>query len=127
MKGVATDAGPVRPETSVGRHLLAELHDCDPDRLRYVDDLREVLLDAADRSSATVVGLAFHQFRPEGASGVLLIAESHVAIHSWPEHAYLAMDVFTCGEEMDAELVIELVKEGVDADRVQVRALERGF
>lgn len=120
-------AGRHPPTTCVGRHYIVELHGCDPDRLRYADDLREVLLHAAEEASATVVGFAFHQFRPEGASGVLLIAESHVALHTWPEHAYMAMDVFTCGEEMDPELAIDIVKEGVDADHVRVRTLERGF
>jgi len=120
-------SAPRPPHTSVGRHHLVELLGCDPDRLRWADDLREVLLRAAERASATVVGFTFHQFRPEGASGVLLIAESHISLHTWPEHAYMAMDVFTCGEEMDAEVAIEVVKEGVDADDVRVRTLDRGF
>lgn len=118
---------PSRPHTRVGRHHIVELVGCDPDRLRWADDLREVLLRAAEEASATVVGFTFHQFRPEGASGVLLIAESHISLHTWPEHAYMAMDVFTCGDEMDAEVAIEVVREGVDADDVRVRTLDRGL
>ena len=116
-----------RPPTRIGQHHIVELHGCDPDRLRYVDDLREVLLRAAARASATVVGFAFHQFLPDGASGVLLIAESHVSMHTWPEHGYMAMDVFTCGDEMDPEIAIRVVKEGVDADHVRVETVDRGF
>ena len=111
----------------VGRHFLAEFTGCDPEVLSWVDPIREVMLDAAARSGATVVGFAFHQFRPHGASGTLLIAESHFALHSWPEHGYLAMDIFTCGEEMDSGRAIDIVKEGVGADHVHVREIPRGF
>jgi len=128
MKGATTPSrGRPSPRTRVGRHYLVEMQGCAPERLRYVDDLRRVLLRAADKASATVVGFAFHQFLPEGASGVLLIAESHVAMHTWPEHAYLAMDVFTCGDEMAPEVAIRVVKEGVDAEHVRVETLDRGF
>ena len=128
MKGAIRLArGRTNPRTRIGRHYVVEMQGCDPERLRYVDDLRRVLLRAADKASATVVGFAFHQFMPEGASGVLLIAESHVAMHTWPEHAYMAMDVFTCGDEMDPEIAIRVVKEGVDAQHVHVETLDRGF
>ena len=126
VRAGAQPAGPFRPHTRHGRHFLVELTGCDADVLRRVDPLREVMLDAAARSGATVVGFAFHQFHPHGASGTLLISESHFALHSWPEDRYLAMDVFTCGEEMDAGLAIEAVKEGVGAQHVHVREFERG-
>ncbi len=113
--------------TRLGRHFVVEFKGCDPERLKYADDLREVMVRAAEKASATVVGFAFHQFRPFGASGVLLLAESHLAMHSWPEKCYLAMDIFTCGDELDPDIAIEVVKAGVDAEEVCLEQLDRGI
>ena len=109
----------------MGWHHVVELRGCDPERLRWVDTVREVMLEAADAAGATVVGFAFHQFRPEGASGTLLIAESHFALHTWPEEGYMAMDIFTCGDEMDADVAIEIVRERLGAEDVHVRRIAR--
>ncbi len=113
-------------KTAIGRHFLVELAECDAAPLRHADPLREIMLDAARECGATVVGFAFHQFLPEGASGTLLLAESHFSVHTWPEERYLAMDIFTCGTEMDAERAIEIVRRRVRAQRVEVQELARG-
>ena len=82
---------------ALGRHLLLELRDCNKavlDDLRYLEN---ALVSAAEEAGATVLGKSFHQFAPQGVSGVVLIAESHLSLHTWPEHAYAAVDIFTCG------------------------------
>ena len=89
---------------ALGRHLLVELHDCDREALNDVDLIREVMLQAAVDCGAEVLGDSFHRFSPQGVSGVVVIAESHLSIHTWPEHGYAAVDVFTCGTTVNPEI-----------------------
>ena len=81
---------------------------------------------AARESRATIVGHLFHQFEPHGVSGVLLIAESHFSIHTWPEERFVGVDVFTCGDEMDPEVAIRALQEGLGASSVEVKMVRRG-
>ena len=104
-----------------------ECVDCDREALKRVEDLRPVLERAVEVSGATPIRYAFHQFDPWGASGIVLIAESHISFHTWPEEGYLGMDVFTCGREMDPEAAIEAVSSAVRASETRVRCVERGF
>ncbi len=82
---------------TVGRHLIAEYYGCDPSILDDADRIREHLAAAARTVGATVVGEACHQFSPRGVTAVVLIAESHLSIHTWPSRGYVAVDIFTCG------------------------------
>ena len=82
---------------ALGKHLLLELNDCDPKLLNDIGLIREIMLAAANESGATVLGESFHQFSPQGVSGVILIAESHLSVHTWPEHGYAGADILTCG------------------------------
>ena len=118
---------PAAPPASVlGTHYLVELRDCDAARLERVDDVKRVMLRAAEESHARIVGSAFHQFQPAGASGVVLIRESHFSIHTWPENRYAAADIFTCGDEMDADVAVRVMADGFGAAGVQVRKIDRG-
>ncbi len=111
--------------TDFGEHYLVDLHGCDVETISRVDPARKVLLHAAHGCGATVVGDRFHQFEPIGVSGVVLIAESHFSMHTWPEDGFVAVDIFTCGE-MDAQKAIDLVAEGVQATRVETKVIGRG-
>ncbi len=82
---------------TTGRHLIAEYYGCDPSILDDLDGIREHLIAAAEIVGGTVVGEAFHRFSPAGVTGVVLIAESHLSIHTWPGEGYVAVDIFTCG------------------------------
>ena len=82
----------------LGTHVLLELRDCDPQLLDDLAYIRQELLRAASAVDAQVVGESFHQFTPQGVTGILSIAESHISIHTWPEYCYAAADVFTCGD-----------------------------
>ncbi len=88
---------------AVGKHVLLELKDCDPKLLNDIEFIKKVLPAAAAKSGATILGESFHQFEPQGVSGVVLIAESHVSIHTWPELGYAAVDIFTCGTRVNPE------------------------
>lgn len=109
-----------------GLHYLVDFRRCDPETLRFVGPTREIFLHAARECKATLVGEDFYQFEPEGVSGVILIAESHLSVHTWPEDGFAAVDIFTCGEEMDAEVAIAVLKEGFRAEETVVRVHARG-
>ncbi len=94
---------------SLGRQLLVELHGCHPETLKKVDTVREILTSAAKAAKATIVDVAFHEFSPYGVSGVVIIAESHISVHTWPEHKYAAVDIFTCGDTTVPEEVAQYV------------------
>ena len=80
---------------ALGRHLLLELFDCDTDAINNVEGVKGALIEAAKRAQATIVDVVFHEFNPFGVSGVVVIAESHLSIHTWPEYRYAAVDIFT--------------------------------
>ena len=112
---------------ALGRHLLAEYTDCDPERLADLDHITTAMLAAAEAAGATIVGHSFHRFQPWGVSGVVIISESHLAIHTWPEHRYAAVDLFTCGGSVDPWQAFELLKEALGAEHANAVALERGL
>src|SRR3954451_14783572 len=82
---------------SLGVQWTVELMGCDSARLDDVDRIAHDMLQAAKMAQTTVVNSHFHKFSPQGVSGVVIIAESHIAIHTWPEVGYAALDMFTCG------------------------------
>lgn len=112
---------------SVGRHFLAELVGCDADLISRVETVMPVLERAVRASGATPLRRSFHQFEPAGVTALILIAESHVSIHTWPEHAYAAVDFFTCSREMDAARAIRVLAEGLGAERTVTSVVARGI
>jgi S-adenosylmethionine decarboxylase proenzyme len=112
---------------ALGRHLLLELKMCDEEVLDDLDFLKNCLNDAAIQSGATVVGESFYHFSPRGVSGVVNIAESHIAIHTWPEYGYAAVDVFTCGEDVDPGKAASLIRERLKARNHSLIELRRGI
>jgi spermidine synthase len=82
---------------ALGRHILADFYGCNPEILDSEEEVKNLLIGAAQASGATIVGASFHRFAPQGVSGMVLIAESHLAIHTWPENGFAAVDIFTCG------------------------------
>jgi len=112
---------------ALGRHLLLELKICNKEVLDDLNFLKECLNEAAIQSGATVVGESFYHFSPYGVSGVVNIAESHIAIHTWPEHRYAAVDVFTCGNNVDPEKAARLIIERLEAQSHSLIELRRGI
>ncbi|MCE9519047.1 MAG: adenosylmethionine decarboxylase [Verrucomicrobia bacterium] len=110
----------------LGHHTLIELHGCNDTKLRDVAGVRALMLEAVKQSGGTYVTDVFHHFSPHGVSGLIVIAESHVTIHTWPEHGYAAADVFTCGHTFKHELFVTLMQNGLSAERVETKTLERG-
>ena len=86
---------------ALGRHILAEIHGCDANVLNDSTGVEQIMVEAALKAGAEIREVAFHKFSPQGVSGVVVISESHLAVHTWPEHGYAAVDVFTCGDSVN--------------------------
>src|SRR4249920_1299043 len=95
---------------SLGRHILVEFIGCNSDVLNDVALIEKGMITAAQDAGATVIQSTFHHFSPFGVSGVVVIQESHLAIHTWPEYQYAAVDLFTCGETVDPWVSFEHLK-----------------
>ena len=111
----------------LGTHVLLELRDCDPELLDDLSYIRQELLRAASAVDAHVVGESFHQFTPQGVTGILSIAESHISIHTWPEHGYAAADVFTCGDRTMPERAAALIIDALRCRDPQITQIRRGL
>ncbi len=112
---------------ALGTHLIVELYECDPEFINDSDTLKEVLLEAVKRSGAQIITPVFHQFSPCGVSGVVVIAESHFSIHTWPEYGYCALDIFTCGDAIDSETALQYMKQVLHAQTISVVEMKRGI
>ena len=111
---------------ALGRHILAEFFDCDPDILNNAEQVELYMKRAALECGATIVKSVFHTFNPHGVSGVVVIAESHLAIHTWPEYRYAAVDVFTCGDTVDPWIATRALQEYFRAGSIKTVELNRG-
>jgi S-adenosylmethionine decarboxylase len=112
---------------ALGRHLLLELFDCAPDALDSLEAVKGALVEAAKRAHATIVDVVFHEFNPFGISGVVVIAESHLSIHTWPEYRYAAVDIFSCGDLLKPDIAANYLVEHFGAERASVVELQRGM
>lgn len=112
---------------ALGRQILVEYYDCNNDVINDVSKIESMLLEATRRSNASIISHNFHKFSPHGISGTVVIAESHVAIHTWPEYGYAAVDIFTCGETIDPWVIQEYLKEGFESGNVSSMEMKRGM
>ncbi len=106
---------------------MCEAYGCDPEVLDDVEAVKETMVNAALRAGAEIREVAFHKFSPQGVSGVVVISESHLAIHTWPEHRYAAVDVFTCGEKVDPLVAWKHISDRFRAGRVLASEVKRGI
>ena len=111
---------------TLARHLIAELYGCPADRLNDLNAIRSRMLEAAELIGATVLRHAFHPFEPDGVSGVVVIAESHLSIHTWPGRGYAAIDIFTCGG-LDPRPGCEHLAAGLNAQSSRLQEILRGL
>ena len=111
----------------LGNHLLVELYECDSEKLNDLGKLEMVLEEAVRISGATALKTSFHQFAPQGVSGVIIIAESHFTIHTWPEYGYAAADIFTCGTTVKPEKAADLLIRNLKAGNHSVTEMQRGI
>src|SRR5579862_4023034 len=125
--GEALPQAPSGAGTGVGWQYVLDLHGCTTRHLDDVDWVRETMLQAAAHAGASVVGEQFHRFLPHGISGVVVIGESHLAIHIWPERAYAAIDLFTCSSRLRVEAAAGWLAETFRAASAKIVTIERGL
>lgn len=111
----------------LGRHFIFELFGCDPKGLDDIEGLERAMEKGAIESGLTICGKVFHHFSPQGVTGVLVIAESHISIHTWPELGYAALDVFTCGKNTDPMKVFRRIAEVLKPASNSVVEMKRGI
>lgn len=116
-----------KKQIHLGRHVLAEFFECDSNILNSLSMIEKLMVDAALECGATVVQKCFHMFNPYGVSGVVIIAESHLAIHTWPELGYAAVDLFTCGDKCDPKISYEFLRKAFNSKTASYTELERGI
>ncbi|MFJ5768334.1 adenosylmethionine decarboxylase [Psychrobacillus sp. NPDC096426] len=111
---------------TMGRHIIAELWECDFDKLNDMQFIEQTFVDAALKSGAEVREVAFHKFAPQGVSGVVIISESHLTIHSFPEHGYASIDVYTCGD-LDPSIAANYIADALNAGIRETIEMPRGM
>ena len=111
---------------ALSKHLLVDLYGCPADLLNDVTALEKVMIEAAQRAGATVINSMFHHFSPFGVSGVVVIQESHLTIHTWPEQGFAAVDLFTCGTQTKPRRALIHLKRALQSTRIEVRQFRRG-
>lgn len=112
---------------ALGMHLLVELRECNSKLLNDLKKVEEILVAAAKAAKATIVQTHFHHFSPFGISGVVIIAESHLSIHTWPEYGYAAVDIFTCGDTLKPEVAAASVIEKFHSKQPSIIEVKRGI
>ena len=112
---------------ALGKHLLMELKSCDKEMLNDLGSIKGTMLTAANEAGATVLGESFHRFNPHGVSGVVIIAESHLFIHTWPEYGYAAVDIFTCGDSVQPEKAAKVLISKLGAQSHSIVEIQRGI
>ncbi len=108
-----------------GKHCIQELYGADFAKLNDEAFVHSSLAEAAQVAGATLLDIKTHLFEPQGVTGFVLLAESHISIHTWPELGYAAVDVYTCGDRTDPHKACEYLKECFEADDWAVVSLER--
>jgi len=110
---------------TAGVHVLGNLHGCPKELLEKVDIVRDILKKTVSEANFNPVGETFHQFEPYGVTGIILLAESHVSVHTWPEKNFVAVDIFTCGKEGNAELGFEILCKYFKPEKIDKQVVKR--
>ena len=112
---------------TIGFHYVVEAAGCDEKILQDADRIRQIFLEAAKAGSMEVKASYFFKFSPTGVSGMIIVAESHISIHTWPEKRYAAIDVYTCGETADPETAVDYILDAIKAEYAHVSEIKRGI
>lgn len=111
----------------LGRQIIAELWDCNLNKLNDIDFIRNTFVEAALKAGAEIREVVFHPFAPYGISGVVIIAESHLTIHSFPEHGYASIDIYTCGTKVDPNIAVTYISHALESKTSEIREIPRGM
>jgi S-adenosylmethionine decarboxylase len=109
-----------------GTHCLLELYGCPYKLMNDEQFVRDAILKTADKASARILNICSHKFDPQGVTALALLAESHLSIHTWPQHGYAAADMFTCGHMSDPKTACLVLVGLFQAERHTLKVIERG-
>jgi S-adenosylmethionine decarboxylase len=112
---------------ALGTHLLIELKGCNPEILKSLEKVRSIMVSAAKEAKATIIDISFREFNPFGISGLIVIAESHLTIHTWPEYGYAAVDIFTCGDVIKPEIAASYIIKHLECNNPSIVEMKRGL
>lgn len=112
---------------TMGRHVISELWGCNEEKLNDMKWIEQTFVTAALKAGAEIREVAFHKFAPQGVSGVVIISESHLTIHSFPEHGYASIDVYTCGDRIDPNVAADYIAEALEATTCENIEVPRGM
>ena len=110
----------------LGTHLILDAWQCPADLLNDPERIRNSILEAIAAGNATLIDLCVHQFSPHGVTATATLAESHIAIHTWPEYGYFAADFFFCGQG-EPRKAVEVLKTALQAKQAVLKEFKRGF
>jgi len=128
----STEAKGVSPSnihSTIGKHIIIELSDCNKDKLSDLEFVKRTMEESVRRAKATIIDSKFHKFSPVGVSGIILLAESHASIHTWPETdqgSYASLDIYTCGEDVLPEDALKHIIKEFEAKSYCLTSLKRG-
>ncbi len=111
----------------IGHHYIVEASGCNPEIIGKVETVEQILVRAAEAAQVTVWSISFHRFNPNGVSGVVVISESHLSVHTWPEYGYVALDIFTCGNDAKPEAAVEHAIKEFKARTMHITEVTRGL
>lgn len=112
-------------KASLGTHITWDVYNCNADSLSFIPTVKTVLNTIVDELQLSKVNESFKQFEPIGVTGFILLEESHVSIHTWPEHQFAAVDIFSC-KPFDAKKIQDLLMQSFSSDKVVIKQIERG-
>lgn len=110
----------------LGTHILVELEDCNTNKINDVYCIEKVMLNAVKAAGATILGHQFHVFKPHGVSGVVVLAESHMSIHTWPEYNFASCDIYMCGDRVDPMAAVLYLTQNLGAKTTYTNKILRG-
>lgn len=108
-----------------GTHYLVEAYQCHPTRLDNAPFIEQLLTDTAEIAKATLLRIITHKFEPQGVTGIALLAESHISIHTWPQHEYAAVDVYTCGDQAMPEVACQFLLKQLESKASNYQMYQR--
>jgi S-adenosylmethionine decarboxylase proenzyme len=117
----------LQPSRMLGKHAIIDLSGCNSEAIRNCQFIHDTLVEAAEMARLTVLGIMDHRFTPEGYTAVLMLEESHLSIHTWPEHNYASIDLYSCNLQTDFQAVIDFLANKFQATVTGSTFLERGF
>jgi len=112
---------------TIGHHYIAEASGCDPKIIGSLEKVQQILVKAAEVAGAQVWSISFSRFPPNGVSGVVVISESHISTHTWPEYGYVALDIYTCGKHVDPEKAVVFAVEAFGSSISHITEITRGI